>query len=524
MDKRSSTAGADRSAATGRRVSPAGAATTGRRVSPAGAATTGRRVTPAGAATTGRRVTPAVAAAVAYVTSMFLGAIDTHIVNVALPALSHDFGAPLSSVQWTVTGYVLSLAVWIPASGWLGDRFGTKRLFLVALTIFTLASALSGQARNLGELIAARALQGTGGGMLLPVAASMVWRAYPPDRRAQVARIMMLPILVAPAAAPAIGGILVDHASWRWVFYINLPFGIAGVAFAWRYLAEHVENPKGRFDLAGLVLSGVGLSALLYVISEGSVEGWTSPGILAAAVVGIGCSTVFVVHSMRPRESPLLKLSLLSDRIFRATNIVFAASTASFFGLLYLTPIFLQEGMHQTAIDSGLTTFVEAIGVVVSTQTLGRLYVRLGPRRMAAAGLLGMAALAVLMSRLEPGTSLWTVRVIMFFAGAANACVFLPCQTAMFATTDHSDMSHATAIYSTQRQSAVAIGVAVMSSVAAGSTGYGSLAGFHRAFLAAAVIALAGAAGGLSLIHDRDAAATMVRRTGEVTELVAEAD
>ena len=158
--------------------------------------------------------------------------MDNHIVNVALPTLSRDFHASIASVQWTVIAYVLSLAIWIPASGWIGDRIGTKRTFLIALTLFTIASAACGQARNLPELIAARALQGTGGGMLTPSATAMLWRAYPPAQRARLARLLILPILVAPAVAPVLGGLLIEKLSWRWAFYVNLPFGVAAVIFS----------------------------------------------------------------------------------------------------------------------------------------------------------------------------------------------------------------------------------------------------------------------------------------------------
>src|SRR6201996_3114554 len=152
---------------------------------------------------------------------MFMAGMDMHIVNVALPTLSRDFGAPLTSVQWTVIAYLLTLAVVIPASGWLGDRIGNKRTFLIALGVFTIASALCGFAQSLDELIAARALQGVGGGMLTPMGMAMLYRTFPPARRAAVARTLIVPVLIGPGAAPVVGGIFTQDLSWRWVFFVN---------------------------------------------------------------------------------------------------------------------------------------------------------------------------------------------------------------------------------------------------------------------------------------------------------------
>ena len=230
---------------------------------------------------------PQRAVSIAYVTALFMTAVDMQIVNVALPTLSRDFDAPLTDVQWTVIAYLLTLAVVIPASGWIGDRVGTKRTFLFALALFTVASALCGAADNLPELIAARALQGVGGGMLTPTGTAMLYRAYGPEQRAKVARTLILPILIGPAAAPILGGVLTQTLSWRWVFLINVPIGIVMLVYGYLFVPEHQPSPGGRLDITGMLLSGVGLSALLYAISEGSVVGWAAPQILAAGIGGI---------------------------------------------------------------------------------------------------------------------------------------------------------------------------------------------------------------------------------------------
>jgi EmrB/QacA subfamily drug resistance transporter len=441
---------------------------------------------------------------------MFVGALDTAIINVALPNLSRVFQASYAAVQWTVIAYVLSLAIWIPASGRIADRIGTKRAFLIALAVFTLASALCGQARNLPELVAARALQGAGGGMLMPTGTSMLWRAYPPAERARLGRLLILPILVAPAAAPVVGGLMVDDLSWRWIFYLNLPFGVIGLLFGALYLAEYREERPERFDLAGFLLSGSGLCLILYALSEGPMLGWTAPPVLAAAVLGLAASATFVRLELR-RTFPILRIGLLRHRLFRATNVTGAFSTASFLGILYLTPIFLQEARGESAVSSGLTTFVEAIGVVVTTQTVGRLYARVGPRAMCTAGLTLLTAVIASMTTIGAETSVWTIRAMMFMAGGANSMVFLSLQTSMFTGIGTADTGDASAIFNASRQASLALGVAVLSSVVAGVGGQ-SFAAFHAAYAAAAVIALAGGITAFTLIRDEDARATMVRR------------
>jgi EmrB/QacA subfamily drug resistance transporter len=457
-----------------------------------------------------RRPSAQRAIAVAYVAALFMTAIDMQIVNVALPTLSRRFDAPLSDVQWTVIAYLLTLAVVIPASGWIGDRIGTKRTFLFALALFTAASALCGAADSLPELIAARALQGIGGGMLTPTGTAMLYRAYGPGQRARVARTLILPILVGPGAAPILGGVLTQTLSWRWVFLINVPVGVVMLAFARLYLPEHREARSGRLDARGMLLSGAGLSALMYAISEGSVVGWAAPQILVTGIGGIALLGAFVRTALRAPE-PILRLRLLREPLLRATNTVFVLTTGVFLASLYLTPIFLQQVLRQTPIGSGTTTFVEVIGVGVGSQTLGRLYPRLGPRALAAIGAVMLTAYMALFLLISPGVNMWLIRALMFFGGVGNAGVFMSIQTAMFTHISSEDTGHASAIYNTIRQSSIALDIAVLTTVVAGAGG-GSLVAFHDAYLAGAALCAAGCVLAWTLISTDAARSTMRRR------------
>src|ERR1700730_8837661 len=231
----------------------------------------------------------------AFVFGLFMDILDTTIVNVALPVLGQDFHAGTAQLEWVITGYLLSLALWIPASGWIGDKFGTRRTFLFATAMFVLGSALCGAAWSIESLTFFRFLQGIGGGMLTPVCTAMLYRAFTPAERARASAILSIPTMIAPMLGPVVGGFLVTYVSWRWIFYLNLPVGLASFAFSWLVLREHKEPDCGPFDPWGFVLSGGGLASVLYALSEGVQSGWTSPVVITALVFGIACFVLLVV-------------------------------------------------------------------------------------------------------------------------------------------------------------------------------------------------------------------------------------
>jgi EmrB/QacA subfamily drug resistance transporter len=457
---------------------------------------------------------PEYAVAVVFVSAMFMNILDITVVNVALPAVAQQFGVRAADAEWVVTGYLMSLAVWIPASGWLGDRFGTKRTFLASLMLFTLASAVCGMASSLPQLVMARILQGVGGGLMSPVGTAMLFRAFPPERRANAARVLIIPTVVAPALGPVLGGFLVDTLSWHWVFLVNVPIGIAALAFGLWSLQEHREPSAGRFDVAGFLLAGVGLSLLLYALSTGPVLGWSTPSVMGTAAVGALAAVAFVWNELRVR-TPMLKLRLLADRHFRNANLASASGSASFMGLLFLMPIYLQSARGESAFSSGLTTFPEALGVLVSSQLVGKLYPRVGPRRLIAFGLVCVCVCIVIIALVGLTADLWVLRGLMFAVGASIAFLFISQQAATFARVSSADTGQASAIFNTQRQVASMLGVALLATLLSARLGPGgvqpgpqTLEAFRLAFLASALLALGGVAAGLA-IRDEDAASTM---------------
>jgi EmrB/QacA subfamily drug resistance transporter len=462
--------------------------------------------------------------------------MDLTIVNVALPTLGRKFSASNSALEWVVTGYLLSLAIWIPASGWLGDRFGTKKTFLFALAMFTASSALCGLSWNIGSLIAFRILQGVGGGMLTPVGTAMLFRAFPPAERARASLILTVPTVIAPALGPIVGGWLVDDVSWRWIFYVNVPIGLVGFVFSLMFLREHREPTAGRFDFWGFVLSGAGLALVLYALSRGPEDGWTAANVLGTGIIGIACFVALVFVELRNPE-PMLDLRLFSDRMFRNANIVFFTASASLVGVLFLLPLFLQGLRNFSAIDTGLILLPQAIAVVIFAQLSGRLYPIVGPRRLLALALSLFALSSALFLFVDLNTSVWVIAGIMFVRGIALAFTFIPLQAATFARIRPEKLGRASSLFNTNRQVGASAGVALLATVLTQRTKthvaaavaaappaakqaaarHGALLGFHDAFLAAVIVGIIGVIFAF-LIHDEDAAPTMRRSQPEAIE------
>src|SRR6201996_929408 len=454
-----------------------------------------------------------IAVAVVYVAAMFMAIMDPPIVNVALPTLGRDFHASTASVGTVSIAYLVSLAVFIPVSGWLGDRIGGRGGLLGGVAGFTIGSAVCGVSTSLGELVAFRVLQGAGGAVMTPVGLALLFRLYPPAERVRIASILAL----ATALGPILGGLLTTDLTWRWVFFVNVPIGAATFLYGSLALADHSQAHPGRLDVGGLILSGLGLGSGMCGVSEGPAEGWSSTPVLATIVIGAVLLGTLVVVELRTAR-PLVDLRLFRQhRLFTVATALYGLGSVSYLGALYLAALFFQDALHLSALQSGLVTFPSALGVMAGGQLVTRvLYRRFGPRRIVSAGLVVMAAALVLMAQVSPGTSLWLVRLIMFGLGAGVACVFIPAQAASMATVSKAQTGQASPLFNAGKQLGGAIGVAPLASVLAAAGPSGAAAGpvvvnltaFHAGFLAAAAVAGASVAVALG-IRDADAAATM---------------
>ena len=456
--------------------------------------------------------------AIVYVSALFLDILDTTIVNVALPQMAQQFNS--TSVEWVVLGYTLSLAVWIPTSGWMGDRFGTKRIFLFALGMFTVGSALCGIAQSIGQLVAFRVLQGVGGGMLTPVGIAMLFRAFPPAERAKASTVVMVPTLVAPALGPVLGGFITEYLDWRWIFYVNVPIAMVALAFGAKFLREHREPSARQFDPAGFVLSGAALALVVYALSEGPRAGWTSNIVVGTAIAGVLCGIALVIVELKVK-SPMVELRLLSNRLFRQCNMVSFFSMASFLGVTFVLPLYLQSIRGLDPLTSGLTTFPQAFGVMASSFIAGNVYARIGPRRLMTGGFLAAALAISMFIGIQIDTSLWVIRGMILLRGFCMGFAFVPMQAASYATIPPAQNGRASSLFSTQRQVSVSMGVAIMASILAAHMQLGlpvpaadipnAMTGVHIAFAVAVLFALM-AAFMAFFIRDEDAKGTMVRR------------
>jgi EmrB/QacA subfamily drug resistance transporter len=467
------------------------------------------------------RISQKVAVSVVFVAAMFMSIMDATIVNVALPTIGRDFSVSPTDVSSISIAFLVSLAVFIPASGWLGDRFGGKRVLLAAIVVFTAASALCGLATSLGELVLFRVLQGVGGGMLAPVGMAMLFRVFPPEERIRASAILTVPTTLAPALGPVLGGLLVTDLSWRWVFYVNVPIGAAALLFGLLFLRSVPQAEPGRFDLPGFLLAGFGLGLAMYGVSEGPVKGWHSADVLATIAAGVVLLVAMVIVELR-HSAPIVDLRLLANRLFRSSNGVMVLASVAFLGTLYAISLYYQDGRGLSALAAGLSIFPEAFGVMAGAQLASRfLYPRLGPRRHITLGLLGVAASIALLAALGPTTSLWWARLLMFALGLSMGQVFVPVQAAAFATITPAATGRASTLFNAVRQFGGAVGVAALTTaivlvgpihLVAGHP-VANLTAYRVAFLVAAAVALLAVPCALS-IRDSDAARTIPQRRG----------
>ncbi|MER8042892.1 DHA2 family efflux MFS transporter permease subunit [Streptomyces sp. NPDC094032] len=420
-----------------------------------------------------------------------MSVLDVTIVNVALRKLSEVFDAPLATIQWTATAYSLALAAVIPTAAWAMGRIGAKRTYLTALALFTLGSLLAAFAWDAGSLIAFRAVQGLGGGLLMPVGMAMVMRAADPARFGRAMALLGLPILVGPVAGPALGGWLLDAVSWHWIFLVNLPVGAVALFLAARLLRPDAPRPGApapRLDVPGLLTLSPGLALLLYGLARGGETGdFTAPGTLAPTLAGLLLVAAFVRRALTVRE-PLLDLRLLRDRTFAIGIATLALFTCGYFGSMLLAPMYWQEVRGFDATTAGLLVAPVGLTVGVTMQIAARRVDTASPRRLIPAGA-ALAALGMALTALEtgtPGVAPWRVVAAAMVMGMGAGMVLMPTMTTATRSLPKDRMAAASTALGINSQLGAAIGTALCSVVLTTAGIHPS--GFRTAFAVAAAL------------------------------------
>ena len=331
------------------------------------------------------------------VLGMIMAILDATIVNVAIPTLGGDLHASIPTVQWVMTGYLLALASAIPLTGWASARFGAKRVWIAALLLFTAGSALAGAAWSIESLIFCRVLQGLGAGMIMPVGQTILAQAAGRDRIGRVMSVLGIPMLLAPIFGPVIGGAIVDQVSWRWIFFVNLPIGVAAVALAWRLLPAVTPRHRTPLDWRGLVLLSPGIAIFVYGLSEAGAAGGVAGKALAGIAIGSTLVALFVWHAARRGRSALLDVSLFARRAFAAAAATNLLIGVALFGGLILLPLYYQLVRGESPLQTGLLLVPQGLGAALAMPIAGRLTDEIGARVVIATGVLvALAGIAVL--------------------------------------------------------------------------------------------------------------------------------
>ncbi|CAO5161385.1 MFS transporter, DHA2 family, multidrug resistance protein [Frankia sp. AiPs1] len=381
--------------------------------------------------------------------TVMLGAImvilDTTIVSVAIHALGNEFHTSLSTISWVSTGYLLALAVVIPLAGWSVERFGAVRMWTISLTLFVLGSALCGLAWSAEALIVFRVLQGIGGGMIMPICMTLLAQAAGPTRMNRVMSIIGVPTLLAPVLGPVVGGLIVDHLSWRWIFYVNVPLGALALFLAWRVLPRGDRGSASqRLDVRGLALISPGLAALVYGLSEaGNGGGFGSVQVEISIALGLVLLIGFVVHALRTRGA-LLDLRLFRDKTFTVASVATFVIGAMLFGALFLLPLYYQVARGDSASHAGLLLAPQGLGAMISMAIGGRVADRRGPRAVVPLGMLLSLLGSLAFTQLDGHTNTGLLTGALFVRGLGFGAAMMPAMAAAYATLAPSAVPRAT--------------------------------------------------------------------------------
>jgi DHA2 family multidrug resistance protein len=404
-----------------------------------------------------------------------MGAIDTSIVNVVTPHLRGSLSATVEEITWVTTGFVIANVIVMPLTAFVGRFFGQKRVYMFALALFVVGSALCGLARSLPALVAFRLVQGLGAGALQPTEQAILRQTFPPKEQGMAMALFGMAVILGPAFGPSLGGYIVDNYSWPWIFYINLPVGILALFMVQRFVHEPediratnlalAEKQRKNMDWAGIALLGIGVATLQYVLEEGNRNDWFA----SRLITGITLVSVFAVAAFIIRELtapvPAVDLTLFRDPVFTSGTVVGAVMFAMLLSITFLLPVFMEELLGFTAVQSGVALMPRSLVMMVAMPIVGRVYNRVSPRVTVAFGVLLFAVSAYKMSHYTLDTTPSDVVGVLLIQGVAFSCLFIPLTTVALASIPRHKLTDATGLNALLRQIGGSLGLAVFASL-----------------------------------------------------------
>lgn len=399
---------------------------------------------------------------------LFMTILDATIVNIAIPRLENAFGATLTSVQWVLTGYTLVQGVATPLTAFLSQRLGQKRLYVLALAGFTIGSALCGLSLNLPMLIFFRIVQGAMGAFMSPLAITLLYSEFPLEERGVALGALGVPILLAPALGPTLGGYIVTFLGWQLIFYINVPIGIVAIILGIIFLRESRIESRAPFDIPGILLSALGLSSLLYGLSDASTDGWGSVKVLSFLAIGILSLALFVVVELDIAFSggqPMLDLRVFASAAFTTSSIASILVTFALYGGLFILPIYFQNLRGLSAFQAGLLLLPQAFASMAASILSGRLVDKIGVRAVIIPGLVILAIALWLFSSIGANTPYGTIQVWLIIRSFALGFCFQPLLVSAFSEFKPAQLPQATSVNTTVRFIVSSLAVAVIATL-----------------------------------------------------------
>jgi EmrB/QacA subfamily drug resistance transporter len=458
-----------------------------------------------------------------------MSSVDATVTNVALHTVGRDLGSSIGDVQWVATGYLLTLASVIPVSGWIARRFGARRVYTIALALFAASSGLCAAASTLGELVAFRALQGVAAGVILCISQLIAAEVAGPEQMGRMMSRIWMVTGLGSVLGPILGGVIIAGLGWRWIFLINVPIGVVATLAAVRYLPRTPPRPAGPLDVSGLVRLGLGIPSIVFALAQAEATNKPlAPSTLIPLLAGIALTCDFVRHALRAKH-PLLDLRLYARRTFATGSMALFCLNVVWFGVAILLPLYFQQVRHASPAQAGLLLAPQGIGTVTGNWFAGRIRNHLVVRRLAAVGVLGLAATTMTFAHMGPGTPEWVIWALLLVSGFGAGVAWVAGTAAGYVDLERERISHAAPLLATVMRVGASFGTALAAIVLqhelavvsdAGSQAH-VVAAYHTTFKIAVSAALIALAMFIALCRSQPEAAPRIRHDTAEFETVA---